>query len=78
MILAIESGVPIVPITIYGTWVIMPKKQIFVKPGKVVLDINRPIGSSGYKRKTMDDLIKKVRNMMLESFEKGKKGLSLC
>ncbi len=76
--LAIDSGVHIVPIIIHGTWSIMPKKQFLVKPGNVVLEITSPIESSDYTRETRDDLMEKIRNVIMESFEKGKKDASLC
>jgi 1-acyl-sn-glycerol-3-phosphate acyltransferase len=76
--LAIYSGVHIVPIIIHGTWSIMPKKQFLVKPGDVVLEIASPIESSDYTRETRYDLMEKIRNVIMESFEKEKKGASLC
>jgi len=71
--LAVDSGVSIVPIIIHGTDQIMPTKKISIKPGNVTLEITKPIKSSNYTRKTKDDLIKKVRNIILESYNKGKK-----
>jgi len=76
--LAIDSGVHIVPIIIHAAWSIMPKKQFLVKPGNVVLEITSPIESSDYTRETRDDLMEKIRNVIMESFEKGKKDASLC
>lgn len=77
-VLAVDSGVPIVPVIIHGTWPIMPKKQILIKPGNVVLDVAKPIDTSNYTVKTKDDLMEKVRTVIIESFEKGKKDRSLC
>lgn len=71
-VLAVDSGVPIIPVIIHGTWTIMQKKQIFVKPGNVVLEIKKPIKTLDYTRKTKDDLMEKVRNIILESYEKNK------
>jgi 1-acyl-sn-glycerol-3-phosphate acyltransferase len=76
--LAVDSGVPIIPIIIHGTGRIMPKKQKLIKPANVTIEISKPIESSNYTRKTKNDLIKKVRHVILESFEKGKKNGSLC
>jgi hypothetical protein len=56
----------------------MQKKQFLVKPGNVVLEITSPIESSDYTRQTKDDLMEKIRNVIMESFEKGKKGAWLC
>ncbi len=71
--LAVDSGISIVPIIIHGTDRIMPTKKISIKPGNVTLEITKPIKSSNYSRKTKDDLMKKVRNIILESYDKGKK-----
>jgi hypothetical protein len=50
----------------------MQKKQILVKPGHVVLEIKKPINTLDYTRKTKDDLMEKVRNIILESYGKNK------
>ncbi len=76
--LAVDSGAPIIPVIIHGTGRIMPKKQISIKPGNVTLEISTPIESSNYTRKTKNDLIKKVRHVILKSLEKAKKNGSLC
>ncbi len=77
-VLAVDSGVPIIPVIIHGTWSIMQKKQILVKPGNVVLEIKKPVNTLDYTRKTKDDLMEKVRNIMVESYEKSKKNEILC
>ena len=71
-VLAVDSGVSIVPIIIHGTAKIMPRKKISIKPGKVTLEITKPITSSNYTRKTKDDLMEKVRNIIQKSYEKGR------
>jgi 1-acyl-sn-glycerol-3-phosphate acyltransferase len=71
--LAVDSGVSIIPIIIHGTDQIMPTKKISIKPGNVILEITKPIKSSNYTRKTKDELMTKVRNTIIESYEKGKK-----
>lgn len=76
-VLAVDSGVPIIPVIIHGTWDIMPKNRMFVKPGNVVVEIKKPIESSHYSRETKDELMNTVRNVILKSFNEGRKnGLS--
>ena len=41
--LAQESGVPIIPMTIYGTETLMPKQGFFIRPGKATLVFHAPI-----------------------------------
>jgi 1-acyl-sn-glycerol-3-phosphate acyltransferase len=77
-VLAVDAGVPIVPVIIHGTWDIMPKDRLLIKPGNVVLEIKEPVDTSDYSRKTKDDLLEKVRNIICESFEEGKQGGSKC
>ena len=73
-VLSVESGTPIVPVIIHGTWPIMSRDKIIVKPGNVIIEIKKPIETKNYNRKTRNDLLKKVRSVICESFEKGKRG----
>jgi len=43
MMLAIKSGVPIVPVAILGTYKILPKGKLLMTPGKVQIRVGRPI-----------------------------------
>ncbi len=72
-VLAVESGAPIVPVIIHGTWPIMPKDKIIIKPGNVIIEIKEPVETKNYTRKTKDDLLEKVSNIICESFDKGKR-----
>jgi 1-acyl-sn-glycerol-3-phosphate acyltransferase len=69
--LAIDSGVPIVPIVLHGTWSIMPKNRWRIEPGHVHMDILEPIETSGYNRDSKDALIEKVRHVIRQRFEQG-------
>ncbi|HOD69399.1 MAG: 1-acyl-sn-glycerol-3-phosphate acyltransferase [Deltaproteobacteria bacterium ADurb.BinA179] len=57
--LAMESGVPIVPITVVGSHEVLPKHGKRVKPGKIVLNMGKPIASAG---SSMDALMEEVYN----------------
>ena len=72
-ILAIDSGVPIVPVIVHGTFPIMPKDRLRIRPGNVVLEIEKPVETSAYSRKDKTKLLEKVRQIINESYEKGKK-----
>jgi 1-acyl-sn-glycerol-3-phosphate acyltransferase len=69
-VLAVDSGVSIIPVIVHGTRAIMPKKTFSITSGDVVLEIKPPIHSSDYSRKTKNDLMEKVRQVICESFEK--------
>jgi 1-acyl-sn-glycerol-3-phosphate acyltransferase len=68
-ILAIEAGVPIVPIIIHGTRNIMAKGESRINPGNVRLDIKPPIITSAYTRKDKDRLLAKIQTIIEKGFE---------
>jgi len=57
--LAIECGVPIVPITITGTHYAMPKRRFSIKPGKVKVIFHPPIDPKDFGSR--EELMEKVR-----------------
>ncbi|HYA13883.1 MAG TPA: lysophospholipid acyltransferase family protein [Syntrophales bacterium] len=67
--LAIKSGVPIVPISIIGAGEIMPKRSLLIKPGKIIMVIDRPIDVSGYSIENRQDLIERVQNIITRNYE---------
>jgi 1-acyl-sn-glycerol-3-phosphate acyltransferase len=72
-IMTIDAGVPIMPIVIQGTYSIMPKNRLLIRPGAVVLEILEPVETCGYIRANKDALIEKVRNNICQAFEKGQR-----
>ena len=71
-VLAVNSGVPVVPVIVHGTRKILPKNQLLIRPGKdVVLEIRTPVETSDYTLKTKNRLMEDVRQIICESFEKG-------
>jgi 1-acyl-sn-glycerol-3-phosphate acyltransferase len=77
-VMAIDSGVPIVPVVITGTRAIMPKGKFRVYPGHVRMVIHQPIGTSTYTRETKEALMESVRRVMCEKFETGKMDERAC
>jgi 1-acyl-sn-glycerol-3-phosphate acyltransferase len=67
-ILALDAGVPIVPVVIRGTRSIMPKERLRIRSGRVTLEILAPIDTTAYTRKSKEDLIAAVRRAICESF----------
>ena len=65
-VLAVDAGVPIVPVVITGTFAIMPKGRMLIRRRWVRVHIGRPIETSSFSRKTKDDLMVKVRTAMQE------------
>ncbi len=67
--LAIQAGVPIIPISIIGAHEIMPKRSLAVRPGKVTMIIDRPVEVKGYTIETRGKLIEQVRNNIIRNIE---------
>ena len=67
--LAIQAGVPIVPISIIGAHEIMPKRTLKFKPGRITMVIDRPVDVSGYTLETRSELIEKIRHIIVRNFE---------
>jgi len=70
-IMAVDAAVPIVPVVLKGTWPIMDKSSLRINTGEVSLNIEIPIATTDYTRENKDDLIKSVRAVIKDSFEKG-------
>jgi 1-acyl-sn-glycerol-3-phosphate acyltransferase len=62
--LALDSNTPIVPITVKGTYEIMPKGSIFVKRGSIKIIFHSPEQVDGYDKDNMLELMEKVRNTL--------------
>jgi 1-acyl-sn-glycerol-3-phosphate acyltransferase len=77
-VMAIDSGVPIVPVVITGTRAIMPKGKFRVYPGQVSMVIHKPIDTSTYTRETKEALMEKIRSVICDNFENSQMDESGC
>jgi 1-acyl-sn-glycerol-3-phosphate acyltransferase len=62
--LAIQTGVPIVPVTIIGSGKIMSAKSWQVNRGEIIMVIGKPIDVSVYTIETRAELMEKVRDII--------------
>jgi 1-acyl-sn-glycerol-3-phosphate acyltransferase len=60
--LAMECGVPVVPMTIVGTHYVMPKRRYSIKPGKVTVIFHEPIEPKDFISR--DSLMERVRSVI--------------
>jgi len=58
--LAIDSRTPVVPVSIIGTYELMPRGSYFIKKGKVTIIFHPPVPVQGYTHENMSELIDKV------------------
>jgi len=72
--MAIDAGVPVVPISISGASQIMPKAQIKIFPSTVRITVHDPISTEGYTKENIAELIRLTREKVLSglSEEQGK------
>lgn len=62
--LALEAGVPIVPVTIDGTYDLMPKGSLHLNPGTAHIIVHEPIDVSGYNAETVGELAETTRQII--------------
>ncbi|HCS46876.1 MAG: hypothetical protein A2V45_00640 [Candidatus Aminicenantes bacterium RBG_19FT_COMBO_58_17] len=63
--LALESGAAIAPITIRGTYELMPRGTIFTRRGKVDVLFHPPVPVEGFDQHNMRTLIDKVKDIIV-------------
>lgn len=70
--LAIQSGVPIIPVTIIGSGRIMPKRSLRIKPGQVKMVIGKPIDVKHFTIERRHELIEIVTNEIILNYNEWK------
>jgi 1-acyl-sn-glycerol-3-phosphate acyltransferase len=68
-IMAVDSGVPIMPIIIKGTGSIMEKGRLRINSGEVLMQVESPVQTSGYTRETKEALMQSVRSVISRGYE---------
>jgi len=63
-VLALEAGVPIIPVAIEGTGKVLPPNSFRVRPGDVRMKIGEPIPTAGRTRREKDALLIEVREVL--------------
>lgn len=62
--LALESGAPIVPISIKGTFEMMPKGSFFIRKGRIRVTFHPAVPVEGYQAENLSELIDRVRSII--------------
>ena len=65
--IALQVGVPIVPVVIHNAGDIAPKGDFLFKPGKVRVDVLPPVDTSDWSLDRMDAQVNQVRNLFLHA-----------
>jgi len=64
VVMAINAGVPIVPVACSGAQRIMEKKSLVIHPGEIVVEFLEPIETTGYLLDDKDALNERIREAM--------------
>jgi 1-acyl-sn-glycerol-3-phosphate acyltransferase len=73
-LLAIEAGLPVVPVSVVGSRVVMPQGRLRVSPATVQVTIHEPIPTAGMSRDDARPLAERVRAIIAQVVE-GEDGL---
>ncbi|GAB5413769.1 MAG: HAD-IB family hydrolase [Congregibacter sp.] len=65
--LAIQAGVPIVPIVIHNAGDVAPKGDFVFRPATVRVDVLPPVDTSAWTTDTIDEHVRDVRNLFLRT-----------
>jgi 1-acyl-sn-glycerol-3-phosphate acyltransferase len=59
--MALQAGVPVVPVTIKGGHAILPKGRLAIRPGVIDVHYGAPVETSDFSYDTRDRLVETVR-----------------
>ena len=65
--LAMQAGVPIVPIVIHNATDVAPKNEFVMRPATVRVTVLPPVDTSGWSVRTLNAHVREVRNMFLRT-----------
>ena len=72
--IAIELGVPIVPVVFRNVLDALPKGAFVVRPAVVEVEVLPPVETSSWTLDTLDDRIRDVRDCYIEILEESSNG----
>jgi 1-acyl-sn-glycerol-3-phosphate acyltransferase len=70
--MAVDAGVPVVPVTISGASRIMPKGEVKVFPSTVRITLHDPISTAGYSKGTVAELMELSRARTLSALDEAR------
>lgn len=65
-LMALEAGVPVVPVAIEGSGRVLPPGSLRLRPGEVRLALGQPIATAGRTAEARDQLMNEVRSALVE------------
>jgi len=74
--MAMDAGVPVVPVTVSGATKIMPKAQVKVYPSTVRITVHKPISTAGYSKENVNQLIERTRAQIFSALDETEVGIN--
>lgn len=69
IIMALKSGVPILPVTVNGSRFVLPKNTLALMPGKIEVVVGDMIDASTYDENHKNELMEKIRSAIHENLD---------
>ena len=66
--LALQAGVPIIPVTIIGSRQVLPVDSIIFRPGPVAMYVDAPLPTKGLTEDDLDELMRRVWDTMARHY----------
>ncbi|HMK37004.1 MAG TPA: lysophospholipid acyltransferase family protein [Desulfomonilaceae bacterium] len=66
--MAVQTGIPILPVTCNGAFKVLPKKTLALRAGHISITIGNPIPTEGLTEKNVPELMEESRQAMLSDF----------
>lgn len=67
--MAVQTGVPILPVAVNGAYKMMPKTTLIIRPGHVTITLCDPIPTEGLTESDIPELMEKTRKAIEEHFD---------
>lgn len=68
VVLAVRAGVPLLPVVVSGTGRLWPKTSLFIRPGRVRVEICPPIPTTGRGLDERDVLLEEMKGAMVPRY----------
>lgn len=68
---AVESGLPILPVTVNGSRKVLPKGALAFRRGPIEVVVGDPVDTRGYAHETIGDLMAVTRGAIIANFDPG-------
>jgi 1-acyl-sn-glycerol-3-phosphate acyltransferase len=63
-VIAIDAGVPVVPVACSGAHRVMKKRSLIIRPGRVTVRFGKPVDGSAYTVEQRDELAQRVHDVI--------------